>query len=118
MGLFAAYAALVAFSTFDEQWAYFLTPSNWLHHADDYVASKLIMFVVSAVPTVYAGALFAIFSDREGRARDGLMIGSGRAIFSRLIPSRKDFPRTLLRVTPRIFAISRADMLAAAISFS
>lgn len=54
LGLLAAYIALVVVSASSSQFAFFLTPTNWLARSDHYYDAKLVTFAIAAVPGLLA----------------------------------------------------------------
>lgn len=54
LGLLAAYIALVVVSASSSQFAFFLTPANWLARSDHYYDAKLVTFAIAAVPGLLA----------------------------------------------------------------
>jgi hypothetical protein len=54
LGLLAAYIALVVVSASSSQFAFFLTPTNWLARSDHYYDAKLVTFAIAALPGLLA----------------------------------------------------------------
>lgn len=72
--LIAIYLALVAQSANIDQWAYLLQPLQWSRHADNYIRSKFVVFLVTALPPLAAGLMFSVLNERRAAFR-GITIG-------------------------------------------